>query len=165
VTGFGWPQALILLVIAQRLGELGLSQRHARRLIAEGAVELGAAHYNIIVGLQVLWLIVLLAFGTSPLQPLWLGLYLALQGLRVWVIASLGRFWTTRVYHLPNAPLVRRGPYRFVKHPNYLVVLAEVIVLPLVVNLWWAAAIFGPLQALVLFFRIRAEEAGLTQRR
>ena len=165
MTGFGWAQALILLVIAQRLGELWLSQRHARRLLADGAVELGASHYNLIVGLQVLWLIVLLAFGTPPLQPLWLGLYIVLQGLRVWVIASLGRFWTTRVYHLPNAPLVRRGPYRFVKHPNYLVVLAEVIVLPLVVNLWWAAVIFGTLQALVLFFRIRAEEAGLAQRR
>jgi len=164
---FGWPQALVLLVALQRLGELWLSRRNARRLLADGAVELGAGHYPLIVGLQVLWLLTLLTFAPAdaPLQPFWLALYLALQVLRLWIILSLGRFWTTRVYHLPDAPLVRRGPYRWLRHPNYVVVVAEVIVLPLVVGLWWAAALFGVLQAALLLWRIRVEDDGLRRRR
>lgn len=164
---FGWPQALVLLVALQRLGELWLSRRNARRLLADGAVELGAGHYPLIVGLQVLWLLTLLTFAPAdaPLQPFWLALYLALQVLRLWIILSLGRFWTTRVYHLPDAPLVRRGPYRWLRHPNYVVVVAEVIVLPLVVGLWWAAALFGALQAALLLWRIRVEDDGLRRRR
>jgi methyltransferase len=164
---FGWPQALIALVIVQRLGELWLSRRNGKRLLAEGAVELGARHYDLVVGLQVLWLLTLLVFAPSesPLQPVWLVVYLLLQGLRAWVILSLGRYWTTRVYHLPQAPLVRRGPYRWLRHPNYAVVLAEVIVLPLVVHLWWAALVFSLLQAGVLYWRIKVEERGLAQRR
>ena len=165
--GFGWPQALVALVVVQRLAELWLARRNGKRLLAEGAVELGARHYDLVVGLQVLWLLTLLVFApaNAPLQPLWLGVYILLQGLRAWVILSLGRYWTTRVYHLPEAPLVRRGPYRWLRHPNYIVVLAEVIVLPLVVHLWWAALGFGLLQAVVLYWRIRVEERGLAQRR
>lgn len=165
--GFGWPQALIALVIVQRLGELWLSRRNGERLLAQGAVELGARHYALIVGLQVLWLATLLVFAPSDaaLQPFWLGVYVLLQGLRFWVILSLGRYWTTRVYHLPGAPLVRRGPYRWLRHPNYVVVLAEVVVLPLVVHLWWAAVAFGVLHSAVLYWRIRVEETGLAQRR
>ena len=165
--GFGWPQALVALVAVQRLAELWLSRRNGKRLLAEGAVELGARHYGLVVGLQVLWLMTLLVFApaAAPLQPFWLGVYILLQGLRAWVILSLGRYWTTRVYHLPEVPLVRRGPYRWLRHPNYVVVLAEVIVLPLVVHLWWAALAFGVLQAVVLYWRIRVEEQGLAQRR
>lgn len=165
--GFGWAQALVVLVAVQRLAELSLSRRNGKRLLGEGAVELGARHYDLIVGLQVLWLLTLLVFAPAnlPLDPVWLGVYILLQGLRLWVILSLGRYWTTRVYHLPGAPLVRRGPYRWVSHPNYVVVQAEVIVLPLVVHLWWAALLFGVLQAVVLYWRIRVEERGLAQRR
>lgn len=163
---FGWPQALVLLVGLQRLGELWLSRRNGRRLLAEGAVELGAGHYPLIVWLQVAWLLVVL-FATPaerPLDPLWLGVYLFLQVLRVWVIVTLGRYWTTRVYHLQGVPLVRAGPYRWLRHPNYVVVEAEVVVLPLVVGLWWAAAIFGVLQFALLLWRIRIEERGLSTR-
>jgi len=165
--GFGWAQALVLAVALQRLGELWLSRRNARRLLAEGAVELGAGHYGPIVGLQVLWLAALLVLASPdvPLQPLWLAVYLLLQGLRAWVIVSLGRYWTTRVYHLPGARLVRRGPYRWLRHPNYVVVVAEVAVLPLVVGLWWVAAVFAPVQVLLLLWRVRVEERGLAQRR
>jgi methyltransferase len=164
--GFGWPQALVTLVALQRLGELWLSRRNARRLLAEGAVELGAGHYPLIVGLQVAWLLALLvaAPADASLEPLWLAIYIALQGLRLWVILSLGRFWTTRVYHLPGVPLVRRGLYRWMKHPNYVVVVAEVVVLPLVVGLWRMALLFGVLQFALLLWRIHVEEGGLDKR-
>ena len=167
VLTLGWPQLLVLVVGLQRLFELWYSRRNARRLVAEGAVELGREHYPLIVGLQVAWLLAL-AFGVGTGQPLlwpWLLVYLVLQFLRVWIIASLGRYWTTRVYHLPDRPLVHRGPYRWLKHPNYLVVVAEVVVLPLSLGAWWAAAIFGPLQSLLLLWRLRAEEPALASRR
>ncbi len=163
----GWPQALALLVGLQRLGELALSARNARWLKGQGAVELGDAHYRYIVGLQVLWLLALLLL-VSPAAPLcwgWLALFLALQLGRVWVIGTLGRYWTTRVYHLPARPVVTRGPYRWVKHPNYVVVVAEVAVLPLVVGAWWIAALFAPLQLALILWRLRAEEPALRERR
>jgi methyltransferase len=165
--GFGWPQALVTLVALQRLGELWLSRRNGRRLLAEGALELGARHYPLIVGLQVLWLVTLFLATPpeAPLHPFWLAAYLLLQVLRAWVIASLGRFWTTRVYHLQDVPLVRRGPYRWLRHPNYVVVAAETVVLPLVVGLWWASALFGALQMALLFWRVKVEDAALSTRR
>jgi methyltransferase len=165
--GWGWPLILALLVGGQRLAELAIAAANGRRLRAAGAVEIGAAHYPLIVGLQVAWLLslALAVPATAPLSTPWLGLFLLLQIGRIWVIATLGRYWTTRVYDLPGVPLVRRGPYRFLKHPNYVVVLAEVVVLPLVVGAWWLTAIFGPLQALLLLWRIRVEERALAERR
>lgn len=164
---WGWPLLLALLTGAQRLAELAISAANARRLRAAGAVELGAGHYPLIVGLQVAWLLCL-GLAVPPgadLDPWWLALYLLLQTGRLWVIATLGRYWTTRVFDLPEVPLVRRGPYRFCRHPNYVVVLGEVVVLPLVVGAWWIALVFGLLQALLLLWRIRVEERGLAARR
>jgi methyltransferase len=164
---WGWPLCLALLVGAQRLAELALSAANGRRLRAAGAVEVGAGHYPLIVGLQVAWLLCL-GLAVPPgaaLSPWWLGLFLLLQMARLWVIATLGRYWTTRVYHLPDVPLVRRGPYRLLKHPNYVVMVAEVVVLPLVVGAWWIALLFGPLQALLLWWRIHVEERALATRR
>lgn len=164
---FGWPQLLALAVGLQRLAELRLSTRNARRLLAAGAVERGARHYPAIVCLQVLWLfaLALLVPVGAPLVWPWLALYLLLQVLRAWVMASLGRYWTTRIYHLPDVPLVRRGPYRWLKHPNYVVVVAEVALLPLCVGAWWIAAVFAPLQLALLLWRLRSEEPGLAARR
>lgn len=88
-----------------------------------------------------------------------------LQAGRIWVIASLGRFWTTRIVTLEDAPLVRRGPYRFLRHPNYVVVAAEIVVLPLVFGAWQLALIFGALNLGVLAWRIRVEEQALKPRR
>lgn len=165
--GWGWPLMLMLLVGAQRLAELALAAANGRWLRAQGAVEVGAGHYPLMVGLQGAWLLCL-GFAVPPGAPLeswWLAIFLLLQTGRLWIIATLGRYWTTRVYHLADVPLVRRGPYRFCKHPNYLVVLAETVVLPLVVDAWWIAALFGPLQALLLLWRIRVEERALAARR
>jgi methyltransferase len=96
-----------------------------------------------------------------PVDPLWLALFVLLEIGRIWVLASLGRRWTTRIIVLPDAPLVHRGPYRFVSHPNYVVVAAEIAVLPLVFGLWQVALIFTLLNAAVLTVRIRAENRAL----
>jgi len=155
------------LVAAARLGELAYSAHNARALKDHGAVELGAGHYPLIVALHAAWLLAILAFvpWDMAVNWLWFGLFLALQLVRVWTIASLGRFWTARVYSLPDAPLVRRGPYRLVTHPNYLVVAGEIAVLPLVFGAWRIAVIFSLFNAALLAWRIHIEERGLAPRR
>ena len=127
---------ILALVTLQRLGELVLAQRNTRRLLAQGAIEVGANHYPLIVGLHGAWLAGLWVLAWDrPVSLPWLAVFAVLQLLRVWVIATLGRRWTTRIIVLPGAPLVRRGPYRFLSHPNYVVVAAEIAVLPLAFGL------------------------------
>ena len=162
------PLLLIVgLVAAMRLGELAYSARNARALKERGAVELGAGHYPLIVALHAAWLLALLVLvpWDAAVHWSWLGAFLALQILRVWTIGSLGRFWTARIYTLPAKPLVRRGPYRFVAHPNYLIVVGEIAALPLVFGAWRIALIFSILNAALLAWRIRIEERGLASRR
>jgi methyltransferase len=153
---------ILALVTLQRLGELWLSNRNTKRLVAEGAHEVGARHYPLIVAVHVLWLVAL--WGLAPGRPIdgfWLGMFVLIELARIWVLASLGSRWTTRIIVLPRAPLVRRGPYRWVNHPNYLVVIAEIAVLPLVWGLWQVALIFSALNAAVLTIRIREENHAL----
>jgi methyltransferase len=153
---------VLAAVTAQRLGELVLARRNTRRLIAQGAYETGAAHYPLIVGLHAAWLAALWWFGWDrPVSLPWLALFVVLQLLRVWVIASLGGRWTTRIIILPGAPLVRRGPYRIMSHPNYAVVIGEIAVLPLAFGLLGLAIVFSILNGLVLWVRIRAEAQAL----
>jgi len=133
-----------------------------RRLLASGAREYGASHYPLIVAVHALWLIGLWWLAPDrPIDGFWLGLFVLIEIARIWVLATLGRRWTTRIIVLPNAPLVRRGPYRFVNHPNYLVVVGEIAVLPLVFGLWRIALIFTLLNAAVIAIRIREENHAL----
>ena len=153
---------VLALVTAQRLGELVYARRNTRRLLARGGIETGAAHYPLIVGLHAAWLIGLwLIAWDRPLHTGWLVAYLVLQALRVWTLASLGGRWTTRIITIPGEHLVRRGPYRVLPHPNYLVVVGEIAVLPLVFGLWGYALVFSVLNAGVLWIRIRAENRAL----
>jgi len=151
-------------VTLQRLGELWLTERNTSWLKARGAVEIGAWHYPFIVILHTAWLGVLwgMAWDRPANLPL-LGVFVALQALRVWVIVTLDGRWTTRIIVLPDAPLVRKGPYRLLSHPNYWVVVGEIAVLPLVFGLPVTALIFSALNAVVLFVRIRAEDRALGQ--
>ena len=153
---------ILLLVTLQRLGELVLARANTARLLARGAHEVGAGHYPLIVGLHAAWLggLWLLALG-RPVVWGWIGLFLVLQLLRVWVIATLGRRWTTRIIVLPGETLVARGPFRLIPHPNYAVVAAELAVLPLAFGLGWYALLFTLLNAIVLAIRIRAEDGAL----
>ena len=154
--------AILALVTAQRLGELVLARRNTAALLAKGGVERGAEHYPLIVGLHAAWLggLWVLAWD-RPANFAWLAVYLVLQGLRAWVLASLGSRWTTRIIVVPGETLVRRGPYRFISHPNYVVVAAEIAVLPLVFSLTAYAIVFSVLNAAVLWLRIRTENAAL----
>lgn len=162
-----WDAArlVVLLVVAQRLAELVLARRNTARLLAAGGVEHGAGHYPLIVALHAAWLLALLLRAPGPVAPLWLAAFLLLQAGRVWVLASLGRYWTTRIVSLPDAPLVRRGPYRWLRHPNYLVVALEIPVLALALGLPWEAIGFGLANAALLAWRIRVEEGVLAGRR
>ena len=153
---------ILALVTLQRIGELWLSNRHTRALVARGAHEVGARHYPLMIGLHVLWLATLWWFA-PPRSPdgFWLALFVLLQLGRVWVIATLGERWTTRIIVVPGAPLVAGGPYRFVDHPNYVVVAGEIAVLPLVFGLWQVALVFSLLNTAVLWIRIGEENAAL----
>jgi methyltransferase len=153
---------ILALVTLQRLGELWLSNRNTRRLLARGAREHAPGHYPLIVAVHVAWLVALwwLAPG-RPINGFWLAMFVLIEIARIWVLASLGPRWTTRIIVLPQAPLVRRGPYRFLSHPNYVVVVAEIAALPLVFRLWQVALVFTLLNAAVLAVRIREENRAL----
>ena len=159
---------LLLLATAQRLAELIIARRNTTRLLAEGAYEVGRGHYPVLVTLHVAWLgslWVLLLMGMAGFVA-WAAIaYLALQGLRLWTLLSLGRYWTTRIIVAPDAPLVRKGPYRFLRHPNYLVVVLEIALLPLALDWWQLAAGFTLANGLALAWRIKVEEATLATRR
>jgi methyltransferase len=153
---------ILAFVTLQRLGELVLAQRNTARLLARGAHEEGAAHYPLIVLLHAAWLAGLWCLAwDQPVSLGWLGVFILLQLGRVWVIATLGERWTTRIIVLPGAPLIASGPYRFVSHPNYCVVAAEILVLPLLFGLVWFGLVFSLLNGLVLWLRIRTEAAAL----
>lgn len=153
---------ILALVTAQRVGELALARRNTRRLLAAGAVETGAGHYPFIVGLHAAWLLGLWALAWDrPFNLPLLGLFALLQAGRIWVIASLGPRWTTRIITLPGAPLVKKGPYRLIPHPNYVVVALEILVLPLAFGLVWYAVLFSLLNAAMMWVRIRSEAAAL----
>jgi methyltransferase len=156
------PVAVLAIVTLQRLVELWVSNINTGKLVARGAREAGRAHYPLIVGLHVAWLASLwwLAPGREIDHALLIAFAL-LQFGRLWVIMTLGQRWTTRIIVLPDAPLVRTGPYRLLSHPNYLVVAAEIALLPLVFGLWWVALIFTILNAAVLSVRIREENLAL----
>lgn len=158
---------LLLLATLQRLIELIVANRNTRALLAEGAYEVGRGHYPAIVFFHVAWLAVLwgfLIFGLTRFQPWFAIAYLAVQALRIWTMASLGRYWTARIIVVPDAPLVRTGPYRFVRHPNYLVVVLEIALLPLALGSWPLALGFSIVNAILLAWRIRAEEMALAER-
>jgi methyltransferase len=158
---------ILALVAVQRLSELWLARTNAQRLIAHGGREVGARHYPLFVLLHASWLLAVLLTTPWATQPNWLlvALFALMQFARFWVVATLGRYWTTRIITVDNAPLVRRGPYRWVRHPNYWVVSVEIVVLPLAFGNWPVALVWTVLNALLLRHRIRLEEQALAGRR
>lgn len=153
---------ILALVTAERLGELPWARRNTSRLLAQGAREHAPGHYPLIVAVHVLWLAALWWWAPSrSIDAFWLGLFVVLEIARIWVLATLGSRWTTRIIVVPDEKLVREGPYRFLNHPNYWVVIGEIAVLPLVFGLWPIALLFSILNAAVLTIRVRAENAAL----
>jgi len=153
---------ILVLVTLQRLGELALSRYNTSKLKARGAIEVGADHYPLVVAVHTAWLITLWVCGRDQdVNLVAIALFIALQGLRLWILATLGPRWTTRIIVLPGEPLVTSGPYRYFAHPNYAVVVAEIGLLPLALHLALVAMIFTILNAAVLIIRIRVETRAL----
>ena len=166
------PAFLVLaigLVAIQRLLELRLSRRNERILRAQGAVERGQRHYPLIVAMHALWLLSTLVEGIlrGPRIPGWwpvpLALFLLAQLLRYWAILSLGGYWNTRVLVVPGTRLVARGPYRYLRHPNYVSVAVEILTLPLIFGAWITALVFSALNASLMYVRIGTEDRALAQ--
>jgi methyltransferase len=164
MTPLRWIVAIVALL---RIVELLYAGRNTRRLLARGGVEFARAQYPWFVALHAAWLLSLLVFIPADTSPNWylLGVFALAQVARVWIIATLGSFWTTRVITLPGAPLVRRGPYRFLRHPNYAIVCIEIAVLPLAFGAWPIALFFSLANAGLVAWRIRVEDAALDPRR
>ncbi len=161
---------LALAIIAvQRLLELVLARRNERRARARGAIERGQGHYPLIVGLHSLWLVSTLVEGlvrgpeAPSFWPVALALLLLVQPLRYWAIFSLGPYWNTKILVVPGAKVVAGGPYRYVSHPNYVVVVVEILTFPLIFGAWWTALVFTALNAAVLYVRIREENRALRE--
>lgn len=160
-------QWIILAVAALRLAELTYAAHNHHRLLAAGGHEVGAGHYPLFVLLHGTWLVALffLVPENAPIHVAPLVIFVLLLGARAWVILTLGRYWTTRIITVPGAPLVRSGPYRLGRHPNYVIVVGEFAVLPLVFGAWQIAVVFSLLNAALLWHRIRVEDLALAERR
>ncbi|WP_119067329.1 isoprenylcysteine carboxyl methyltransferase family protein [Rubrobacter indicoceani] len=153
------------LVAGQRLFELRLSKKNERKLRSRGAIESGAGHYPFMVALHSLWLGSMLVeglFRVPEFHGFWLFVFLTVQPVRYWAISVLGDRWNTKVLIVPGEQLVRRGPYRYLSHPNYVVVVVEILALPLVFGCWVTALVFTLLNAALLYVRTGEENRALS---
>jgi len=164
---FGIAQIIALLLLAQRGLEEVYSAANTKRLLAEGAREVGANYYPVVATTHLAWIagIFLLVSPNAPVYWPLLALYLALQVVRYWVIGTLGRYWTHRIITLDSAPVVTKGPYKIIRHPNYAVTIAETLLLPLVFGAWEFALIITAIWAAVLHYKILLEDAAIADRR
>lgn len=159
----------ILLVIIQRLIEVVIANRNARWVKSQGGYEAGREHYQLMIATHVLFFLSLItevtvsSYHFAGWSVIPLVIFLLAQMGRAWALSSLGRFWNTRIMILPGAKVVAKGPYQFVRHPNYVIVIAEIAILPLIFQAYWTAIIFTVLNALVLSIRIKEEEAALKE--
>ncbi|HEX3973455.1 MAG TPA: isoprenylcysteine carboxylmethyltransferase family protein [Stellaceae bacterium] len=164
---FNWAGLIVGLVALERFAELIYAQRNTRALLREGAYEIGRSHYPLIVLLHLAWLIAVYVYADKSAAPVWFwfAVFVLLQIARYWILATLGRYWTTRIIVVPNAPLVTGGPYRFLRHPNYAIVMAEIAVLPLAFREPSVAAAFTMLNAALMWWRIPVETRALNARK
>ncbi len=155
----------ISFIILLRIGELLLSKRNEKWLLQNGAVEYGHQHYPFIVALHVSFLISLIIEyslqQTTSYSLLLIVFYFLLLAFKTWVILSLGKFWNTKIYHIPDISSIKKGPYKYFKHPNYLIVIAEIAVIPLAFHLYYTTIIFTILNLIMLFVRIKEENKAL----
>jgi methyltransferase len=161
-----WAQIVFAYIVVQRLAELVYASANTRRLLAEGGKEHGADHYPLFIVLHGGWLASIALFAKPSVEPslLLLNAFIASQTFRFWTLASIGRWWTTRIISAPHFPTVKRGPYRFIKHPNYALVVVEIALLPLLLGAPAMAITFSLLNAALLWWRIRVENAVLKER-
>jgi len=156
--------AFILFIsffILQRLSELFIARRNEKWLLSQGAVQYGQEHYPFMIALHTLFIgAIICEFilrGQPPIDWLFLAIYLLVLFFKFWALASLGKYWNTKIYRIPGVYPVKKGPYKFLKHPNYMEVVCEVAIIPLVFHLYYTAIIFSLLNAVMLWVRIRVE--------
>ena len=155
----------ISFIILLRSGELFLSKSNEKWLLQNGALEYGQKHYPFIVMLHTLFIISLMVeysiHQNTGYSLTLLVFYFIVLAVKAWVILSLGKFWNTKIYHIPDFPLIKSGPYNFIKHPNYILVMAEIAVIPLIFHLYFTAVTFSILNAIMLFVRIKVENKAM----
>lgn len=157
------------VVIIQRLTELTIAKRNEKQLLSEGAVEYGSDHYKFIVLLHVLFFISLVVefilrgshSELNTINYLFLVFFIILQVSRIWVLKTLGKYWNTKILRTHGIQLIRSGPYKYLKHPNYIIVVCEIFTIPMIFNLYYTAIIFTILNALILTVRIKVENEAL----
>jgi methyltransferase len=163
---------IISFLIAQRLAELALAKRNEKWLRENRAIEYGSSHYPWMVTLHTLFIISIFAefyfryrtfdlLAQIPYSGFLLIAWLVVLVLKTWVILSLGKFWNTRILKIPGSSLVRKGPYKFIRHPNYLLVVLEIAIIPMIFAFFYTAIIFSVLNFVMLMIRIRVEEGAL----
>ena len=162
----GLAQIAALLILLQRGLEELYSQRNTKRLLADGAEEAGRDYYPVVAATHLGWIgsLFFLIPATAPVHWALLVLFLLLQVARYWVIATLGRYWTHRIITLAAAPVVRKGPYRIIRHPNYAITIAETALLPAAFGAWALAAIMTVIWMAVIAYKIKLEDAALAER-
>lgn len=159
--------AMIAVIVMQRLIEVRIAKQNERWMKAQGGVEVGKDHYPWMVALHIAFFISLIIEVTITSVSLRLvsiisfGIVLIAQAIRIWALSSLGRYWNTKIIVLPEAPVVEKGPYRFLRHPNYTVVILEIAFIPLMFQAYWTAIVFSILNAWMLSVRIKVEEGAL----
>ena len=154
---------VVFLVALERLAEVAWAAHNTKALLAKGGYEAGRAHYPFFILLHAGWLAAILWAASAGLVINWvaLAIFAAMQPLRLWVLMTLGERWSTRILILPGAPLVQAGPYKYVRHPNYMVVIVEIAALPIAFGEWGVAFVFTVLNAMLLAWRIKVEEEAL----
>ncbi|WP_053366899.1 isoprenylcysteine carboxyl methyltransferase family protein [Bacillus sp. FJAT-27245] len=159
----------IAFIIFQRVAELIIARKNEKRMKREGALEFGQGHYPWMVlmhagfFLALILEVWLLGKGLSPLWPILLAAFILAQAGRLWALSTLGKYWNTKIIVLPGANPVRKGPYRFIRHPNYVIVTLELLVVPLLFEAYMTASVFAVLNAIMLSVRIPAEEKALSK--
>lgn len=162
---------LIGAVIVQRLFELFVARKNERWMKGQGAIEVGQSHYKWFIVLHTLFFIALITeyeykittYTEVPFNKLFFIVFLLAQIGRVWCIYSLGRFWNTKIIVLPKVALIKKGPYKYVKHPNYIIVFIELLCIPIIFGLYLVASVFPFLHLLLLTIRVPKEEAALNR--
>ncbi|MEI8278734.1 MAG: isoprenylcysteine carboxylmethyltransferase family protein [Bacteroidota bacterium] len=159
--------AFLSFIILQRLSELLIAKRNEKWLLKNGAIEYGKAHYPVIVLMHTLFFVSMIieynAIPDKTIDTPFLIVCIILILTKAWVIGSLGNYWNTKIFRIPNTALVKKGAYKYVKHPNYIIVVCELAAIPLVFHLYYTAIIFSLLNALMLSVRLREENKILIQ--
>lgn len=162
----GAPQIAALVILAQRGLEDLHSARNTRRLLADGGYETAREYYPVVMVAHLAWIAAIFLLIPANAEIIWplIGLYAALQVPRYWVILTLGPYWTHRIITPRDGPIVTRGPFRIVRHPNYLVLMLETALLPLAFGAWGVSLITTAVMGVVLYYKILLEEQALAAR-